>query len=75
MKNHSSEIIHVTHFLPSAIANLVKSGTFALTVPALLPKRSACGSFDKKTYSVNNNTPPGLTSVAHLGGFSFLWGL
>jgi hypothetical protein len=75
MKNHSSEIIHVTHFLPSAIANLVKSGTFASTVPALLPIRTACRSFNKKTYSVNDNTPPGLTSVAHLGGFSFLWGL
>jgi hypothetical protein len=65
----------VKHYLPSAIANLVKSGTFASTVPALLPIRTACRSFNKKTYSVNDNTPPGLTSVAHLGGFSFLWGL
>lgn len=75
MKNHSSEIIHVTHFLPSAIANLVKSGTFALTVPALLPIGTACGPFNKKTYSVNDNTPPRLTSVAHLGGFLFFMGL
>ena len=70
-----SDLVRVAYFLPSAIANLEKSGTFASTVPALLPIRTACGSFDKKTYSVNNNTPPGLTSVAHLGGFSFLWGL
>lgn len=68
-------LVRVTHFLPSAIANLVKSGTFALTVHALLPIRTACGSFDKKTLFVNDNTPPRLTPVAHLGGFSFLWGL
>ena len=68
-------LVRVAYFLPSAIANLVKSGTFASTVPALLPIRTACRSFNKKTYSVNDNTPPGLTSVAHLGGFSFLWGL
>lgn len=84
-KNHLEQIdykhfsllnlIRVAYFLPLAIANLVKSGTFASTVPALLPIRTACGSFDKTTFSVNNNTPPGLTSVAHLGGFSFLWGL
>lgn len=70
-----SALVRVAYFLPSAIANLVKSGTFASMVPALLPIRTACGSFNKKTYFVNDNTPPGLTSVAHLGGFSFLWGL
>ncbi|RZS97534.1 hypothetical protein [Cecembia calidifontis] len=84
-KNHLKQIdykrfslltlVRVAYFLPLAIANLVKSGTFASTVPALLPIRTACGSFDKKTFSVNDNTPPRLTSVAHLGGFSFLWGL
>lgn len=84
-KNHLKQIdykhfslltlVRVAYFLPLAIANLVKSGTFASTAPALLPIRTACGSFDKKTFSVNDNTPPRLTSVAHLGGFSFLWGL
>lgn len=70
-----SALERVPCFLASAIANLVKSGTFALTVPALLPIRIACGSFDKIAFSVNDNTPPRLTSVAHLGGFSLLWGL
>lgn len=70
-----SALVKITYFLPSAIASLVNSGTFASMVPALLPIRTACESFDKKTFSVNDNTPPRLTSVAHLGGFSFLWGL
>lgn len=38
-------LVRVAYFLPLAIANLVKSGTFASTVPALLPIRTACGSF------------------------------
>jgi len=68
-------LVRVTYFLLSPIANLVKGGTFATTVPALPPIRTACGSFENTTLSVNNNTPPGLTSVAHLGGFSFLLGI
>lgn len=40
-----SALLRVAYFLPSTIANLVESGTFASTVPALLPIRTACGSF------------------------------
>lgn len=67
--------VQVKYFLLLAITSLVKSGTFTSTVPAWRPIRTACSSSDKTTFSVNDNTPPGLTTVAHLGGVSFLWGL
>lgn len=50
-----------------------KSFTFAATY-----RCDGCFSEDhtpqKTTFLVNDNTPPRLTSVAHLGGFSFLGG-
>jgi len=44
---------------------------FALTVPVLLPFRSANGSFYLKVRNTNNNTPSMPLYDAHLGGFFF----
>jgi len=46
--------------------------TFVFTLFVLLSIRTACGSPTKKVYLTKDNTPSRLTSVAHLGGLSFI---
>jgi len=49
-----------------------KSCTFAVTVPLLLPIRTAQGSFFTDSNYTNYNTPPMPLFDAHLGGFLFI---
>ena len=51
------------------------SCTFAALKPLDLIHKPVFRSSKKKIDSINDNTPPRLTSVAHLGGFSFYMGL
>lgn len=53
------------------IAYLQKLGKFASIKDAYFCYITASSRFGKTTFLVNNNTPLRLTSVAHLGGFSF----
>ncbi len=49
--------------------------TFAALKSKLLAIVIANGLIQKPIFHINDNTPPRLTSVAHLGGFSFYIGL
>lgn len=49
-----------------------KLSKFVLTVPVLLPVRTASGSFTKEVFLTQNNTPSMPLNNAHLEGFFFL---
>lgn len=69
MKDLSKKI---NNFNKKQISDIKNSCTFALTVPVLLPIRTAHWSFFKDSTFTNNNTPPMPLHDAHLGGFLFL---
>ncbi len=49
--------------------------TFALSLSGRLVSITNFRLLKKTLFITNNNTPPRLTTVAHLGGFSFYTGL
>lgn len=61
----------VAKYVVNMVTNVEKFCTFAITVPVLLPIRTASGSSTKKVYLTQDNIPSRLTSVAHLGGLLF----
>lgn len=68
----SLKINNIKNLTLKMFTEFKKGITFALTVPVLLPIRTAHGSFFKDSTFTNNNTPPMPLHDAHLGGFLFL---
>jgi len=51
--------------------NININRTFVVSISGSIVSKTIFRFFNKTLFYSNNNIPPRLTSVAHLGGFSF----